>query len=701
MKMRWTSRKLTNQSTPLPRTSLHPHRCHHCNRFFHELWFSTSHKKKHVDRYKKFWLKKRPYLRKKSRLDELCEKMRAHQQQSGELGKSSGHPLSKDSKRQYDTRCQSASQTLQNLTAILTCTVCMETFKTESKYKVHLQKHSEAMFSICQRCDKELSRCNCKIAHHQQQYSNDSPFRCLICTKTFAKRPHLVLHQKTHAKEEEHSCNICHVNFSNANILKMHNCAHSKVTCTSCGKEVLKSCAKKTTVTLNKDSTKCQYCNAKHLKTEKPLGEESNLSGHKDPKDSECSCAKKQHSIDETKDQIQFLCPACDEASDKVMIKEPKELCVSDKASDSCSSKTLLHHRDTHTRCETAQTTFQQQALPSTDERVKAKTYGKEKRRKSSRIAFIPGELIEFQRGEGEQTDSDAAADVPSIMDEKVTDLKDSQKGKRIVDQHVMDLSHKKMQPILQNSEGTSMKSPIMVHRGGDKGEENNNKQGCEEREDQDGVLNLAIPKQPLIRNLSGVKIPVVTKRGKGGQKGDGSVGEAASLEENNPGDKKTLQPDKLYHSDAESRYESGSSVTIKKQKLIHTITDKLTEAIIDDLKDPNTAESSMNPLDLSKDSAVNQASVQSSAETSSNKSAPAPESKPDGMKIQIPIIHGTVDCAIEEELLKFYGHAITYIGLTVYREHEKELYGHNLSQVGLFNSSHGSDVMSDEQKRP
>lgn len=83
---------------------------------------------------------------------------------------------------------------------IIKCKKCEETFSSKEEAKVHLA-----------------------LVHT----SDDKPFSCSSCTKSFKNRYQLVLHTRTHTGEKPFQCSICKRSFSMSSNLQKHLDTHS------------------------------------------------------------------------------------------------------------------------------------------------------------------------------------------------------------------------------------------------------------------------------------------------------------------------------------------------------------------------------------------------------------------------------------------------------------------------------------------
>ncbi|CAL1272959.1 unnamed protein product, partial [Larinioides sclopetarius] len=44
-------------------------------------------------------------------------------------------------------------------------------------------------------------------------HSEEKPYTCFVCNKTFSKKFYIKVHLRTHTKEKPYECDICHKTF--------------------------------------------------------------------------------------------------------------------------------------------------------------------------------------------------------------------------------------------------------------------------------------------------------------------------------------------------------------------------------------------------------------------------------------------------------------------------------------------------------
>ncbi len=634
------------------------------------------------------------------------------QQQSVHHGGGTSSSSSSD-KKHYHTR--SASKTNQTSLATTTCSEIKtssgssnmqgESRKESPSNIQHKNPSSDGMNFLCPQCGSGFSKRKDLIIH-KQEHGKDHPFSCQLCSKSFLNKLHLESHQETtHPKET--SCSSCHETFLNEECFKNHKCAQSesekdsKESDVKQGEGSSKDCCT-LSVFRSKDSSKCQYCNDTSVQqqSEKEPSISSHNKDHKIGPSSaadvdNCCCTLKQL----LEQAIDKQLPLCGSDCDTDSIADRSQRTVSIGRINIYNEDSLDSDHNEDANAPHANVDMDVVC----DDRSQTGTIGGDQRSKFPRSSCDRGE------GTGEAF-RQCGSTKPPVVD--ITEDETGGKDQRLISPHryiglVNQRDHKSMSIgghssrehiVGHSSQRLDGSIPDSRRAGCSRMESNNNKEDYPIVDvDREDPMDFSISRQPLVKSLTMGKAPVVVSRRKGGKKGPSSGHKFASME--NKSDELKIYPDKPNEMDQNFDDTSRDKVGVctKKQKLIHTITDKLTEAIIHDLKapDPNPE---MKPLDLSiaKPIPIRQSFADRSNLCASNASPRRPR---ENLRIQIPTsFQGPGDTAIEKELLKFYGQAITYIGLTVYREHEKELYGHDLSQVGLYNTGKASDIRGHKQ---
>ena len=74
----------------------------------------------------------------------------------------------------------------------------------------------------CNKCNYTASHSSNLTSHYRLIHTEEKPWKCKVCSKTFGRSDYLRKHERTHTGERPHSCNICGKSFKQRSALTSH-----------------------------------------------------------------------------------------------------------------------------------------------------------------------------------------------------------------------------------------------------------------------------------------------------------------------------------------------------------------------------------------------------------------------------------------------------------------------------------------------
>lgn len=125
------------------------------------------------------------------------------------------------------------------------CPLCNKVFTSESSYQTHQHTHNKETDDPyrCNICSKTFA-VPARLTRHYRTHTGEKPFKCEFCDKSFSVKENLSVHRRIHTKERPYVCDVCSRAFEHSGKLHRHMRIHTGERphkCTVCSKTFIQS----------------------------------------------------------------------------------------------------------------------------------------------------------------------------------------------------------------------------------------------------------------------------------------------------------------------------------------------------------------------------------------------------------------------------------------------------------------------------
>ncbi|XP_044727341.1 zinc finger protein OZF-like [Chrysoperla carnea] len=107
------------------------------------------------------------------------------------------------------------------------CNICGYALLSAADLQKHLSIHSNERPYSCDRCNKTFRREDHLRDHIKTVHLNQRKFQCKYCPQAFSRKKTLVHHERRHTGEKPHKCEVCDKRFIQITALKIHSKTHT------------------------------------------------------------------------------------------------------------------------------------------------------------------------------------------------------------------------------------------------------------------------------------------------------------------------------------------------------------------------------------------------------------------------------------------------------------------------------------------